>query len=364
MMRRVKIIGAGSIGNHLAQAARCMGWSVAIVDADPKALERTKNEIYPKRYGAWDESIELYEAGREPKGGYDVICIGTPPDVRMKLALDALGERPKVIQLEKPLCGPYPTGRVSLDAFIHAYSCQHDTKAVVGYDHAVARSVSHVTNILDRGLIGEVQTIDVEFREHWRGIFSAHPWLHGPEDTYLGYTARGGGASGEHSHALHLWQLFARHSGFGDPKRICGVFKWEKASERVPCASYDSIATFTIETDRNMIGRVVQDVITYPTRKWARIQGSEGSVEWMCNGASQGGDLVVLRLKNDPLIETPFLKTRQDDFYEEMLHIQEILDGSVLAEDSPISFESGVLVMKMLATVGMYGDTAMRSITF
>ena len=113
-----------------------------------------------------------------------------------------------------------------------------------------------------------------------------------------------------------------------------------------------------------MIGRVVQDVITYPPRKWARIQGSKGSIEWMCNGAVQGGDLVGVRVKNLSLLEVPFLKTRQDDFYQEMLHIEDILDGKTSAEDSPISFESGVLVMKMLATVGMYGDTAMRSITF
>ena len=137
-MRRVKVIGAGSIGNHLAQAARRIGWSVAIVDANPKALERTKNEIYPQRYGKWDESIKLYETGKEPRGGYDVIFIGTPPDVRMKLALDALEEKPKIIQLEKPLCGPYPTGRALLSEFMSAYSCQRHTKVVVGYDPAVS----------------------------------------------------------------------------------------------------------------------------------------------------------------------------------------------------------------------------------
>ena len=47
-MYKVKICGAGSIGNHLANASRALGWSVDIVDVDPGALERTKNEIYPK----------------------------------------------------------------------------------------------------------------------------------------------------------------------------------------------------------------------------------------------------------------------------------------------------------------------------
>ncbi|KKT61437.1 MAG: Dehydrogenase-like protein, partial [Candidatus Giovannonibacteria bacterium GW2011_GWA2_44_26] len=102
MKTKVKVIGAGSIGNHLTQASRRMGWDVVVVDADPKALERMKNEIYPQRYGKWDESIKLYTPDKEPKGGFDIIMIGTPPDVRMKLALEALKENPKLLHLEKP----------------------------------------------------------------------------------------------------------------------------------------------------------------------------------------------------------------------------------------------------------------------
>ena len=60
-----------------------------------------------------------------------------------------------------------------------------------------------------------VETIDVEFREHWGGIFAAHPWLEGPQDSYLGFWDRGGGASGEHSHAINLWQFFASQLGKG-----------------------------------------------------------------------------------------------------------------------------------------------------
>ena len=41
-MRKVKVYGAGSIGNHLAQASRRMGWSVDICDIDNDALDRTK----------------------------------------------------------------------------------------------------------------------------------------------------------------------------------------------------------------------------------------------------------------------------------------------------------------------------------
>ena len=84
---RVKIFGAGSIGNHLSQASRRMGWEVIVVDRDPAALERMRTDIYPKRYGAWDAAIEQFASGKEPKGGFDIIFIGTPPDTHMALAL-------------------------------------------------------------------------------------------------------------------------------------------------------------------------------------------------------------------------------------------------------------------------------------
>lgn len=48
-MTNVKFLGAGSIGNHLANAARTKGWDVTLSDMDHLALERTKTENYPMR---------------------------------------------------------------------------------------------------------------------------------------------------------------------------------------------------------------------------------------------------------------------------------------------------------------------------
>jgi 3-hydroxyacyl-CoA dehydrogenase len=66
-MFKVKVFGAGSIGNHLSNASRAMGWSVDMCDVDDAALARTKNDIYPGRYGKWDESIRLFNNKDAPK---------------------------------------------------------------------------------------------------------------------------------------------------------------------------------------------------------------------------------------------------------------------------------------------------------
>lgn len=344
---KVKVIGAGSIGNHLAQASRRMGWDVVVVDTDPAALQRMRDDIYPKRYGAWDNTIQLVTPDQEPKGGFDVIFIGTPPDVRMKLALAALEEKPRLLHLEKPLCTPLLEG---LDEFLSAVSGQKDTAVLVGYDHAVAESIEHVESLIRAGTVGTIETLDVEFREDWAGIFAVHPWLAGPQDSYLGYWRRGGGTGGEHSHAMHLWRHLAKISGLGQWKygSVAMEFQSENGTD------YDSIAAFLFVTDRNKVGRVVQDVITKPFRKWAKIQGSAGVIEWYCNGSPEGD--IVKVFKDGNWQETLFAKKRPDDFYRETLHIQKVLEGEISAAESPLSLESGVEVIRVLhAAHGIHG---------
>jgi len=338
---KVKILGAGSIGNHLAQAARRMGWDVTIVDKDPEALRRMREDIYPTRYGSWDEAIKLCISADEPKNGFDVICIGTPPHVRMPLALAALRERPKVLLLEKPLCQPTLDG---LHEFLSEYREQKETIAIVGYDHALSPSIQYVVDLLKQKDMGDMVTLDVEFREHWGGIFKAHPWLSGPKDSYLGFTAKGGGASGEHSHALHLWQYLAKEAGLGSWKNMSVNYDMHKDKD----VEYDKIASFVFTTENGKLGRVIQDVVTSPTRKWARIQGTSGFIEWICNGHADGD---VVRHQGDGSVvqEKVFTKKRPDDFYQEMLHIKNLTEGDALSKDSPVSLEGALSVMSVLA---------------
>ncbi len=350
----VKVFGAGSIGNHLTQASRRMGWNVTVVDRDQAALERMKNDIYPTRYGAWDTDIKQYIAGSEPKGGYDIILIGTPPHVRIAVALEALKEKPKLMLLEKPLCGPEAKNLKKLVTLAK----KQKTTLLVGYDHGVAESVDFITMLLKMKPIGEVLTLDVEFREHWEGIFKAHPWLSGPKDTYLGYIAMGGGASGEHSHALHLWQYLAGVAGLGTWKEMTAVYDMKKVGK----TEYDAIAAFTFVTDKKKIGRVVQDVVTKPTRKWARLQGSEGYIEWYCNGDPRG-DVVKWKGSADEAEQVQiFDKKRPDDFYREMLHINSILGKKIKVADSPLSIESGIRVIEVLKTAYPKRGTARTAV--
>lgn len=316
--RRVKIIGAGSVGNHLANAARQLDWSVVVCDIDPAALQRMREDIYPARYGSWDTEIELLHFSDAPRGSFDVIFIGTPPDSHLPLAIEALDEGPGVLVIEKPLCPP------TLDLLDHFRECteKRSTKVLVGYNHVVGRAARRIDALLKDQVIGTIQSIDVDFREHWGGIFQAHPWLRGPTDSYLGSWERGGGAGGEHSHGLNLWQHFALEAGGGRVTEVTASLLY------VDCGSstYDSICSLNILTEGGVVGRVMQDVVTSPPRKAAAIHGSKGRIEWIY-GYRGSSDAVVLQAPGtDPQIEI-FEKDRANDFLEELRVVENLLAG-------------------------------------
>lgn len=339
-MKKIKIYGAGSIGNHHAHAARTLGWQVDICDNDPKALERTKNTIYPERYGKWDKKIRLFKTNNTPKNIYDYIIIGTPPKTHIEIALKCLKEKPKAILIEKPLCDPSLKGTDLL------YKLSKKSRVLVftGYDHAVSKAAVKFAKLLKQGLIGKLMTLDVEFREFWGGIFSAHPWLDGPKDSYLGYWKQGGGSTSEHSHAINLFQYFANQSRSGKVTEISAKLKYVKDKY----IDYDSISLINLKTQGGIIGRVVQDVITKPKRKWVRAQGEKGFIEWEC-GMDGNNDMITLSIENKKEIRTLIKKSRPDDFIQELKHIDSTVSRK--AKQSPILLREALDTMLVITGV-------------
>ena len=211
----------------------------------------------------------------------------------------------------------------------------------IGYDHVVSASVEHVEEIFIEGNLGEIITIDVEFRESWDGIFAAHPWLAGPHESYLGYIERGGGSLCEHSHALNLWQHFTIMAGGGKVNKVNSIIKLHDDGK----TKYDSIALLNLESENGIIGRVVQDVLSLPVKKQARLQGSKGIVT-IDFGYEGKGDLVrFYNLLGELKIEKLHEKNRPDDFIRELSHIKNFLEDN---SNSPIKLERGIETMHVI----------------
>jgi len=336
----VKIYGAGSIGNHLAHACRAKGWNVLICDIDQKALDRTREDIYPARYGGWDPEIRLATPDKLPDEEVDLVIIGTPPDTHLKLAESILtATPPRVMLIEKPLCTPSLEGAQEMVDLQKASG----TFVAVGYNHTLTENSRRAARILEQQLIGEPLTLTARFREHWGGIFGAHPWLKGPQDTYLGFYERGGGASGEHSHAINIWQHFAHLAGKGRITEVSASLDMVDQGN----VKYDRVCLLNVKTESGFIGNIAQDVVTEPAQKAVRIQGQKGFLEWYVN-VDGSHDAIRYSDAKTGIREERIAKTRPDDFKGEIDHIAAILDGSFKG-DSPISLERGLDTMLVIA---------------
>jgi predicted dehydrogenase len=338
-MKNVYIIGCGSIGNHLANASRHLGWNVMMGDIDPAAIERARSLIYPGRYGHWDPAISFGDLDEMDNDCLDLVIVGTPPDTHLALALQALERRPKAILIEKPLAG------IDLDLYQPLIDKAADTECAlfVGYDHAVSEVVGKLFEIHRefRSSLGPLLSVDVNFREHWGGIFAAHPWLDGPNDSYLGFSSRGGGALGEHSHGLHLFYVICEQLGGGSPREI---FSTIKASSDEGC-DYDAISLVNIVTNKGVVGRCAQDVVTKPTAKNIQLQFLNGhiSVEFKPSGDS----LRFINNESGSELLFEFKKNRPDDFIRELQHLDHAIQNGRYLE-SPLRVETGYGVMQII----------------
>jgi len=349
-MPSIRIVGAGSVGNHLAHAARVRGWQVTLTDIDPAALERARDDIYPNRYGQWDKAIALKLSGEAAGDPAEIVFIGTPPDTHLALAIDTLKRvRPKVLLIEKPLAGP----DLARCQELLELSRRTGVFCAVGYNHCLGRNTAAAESFLRAGRAGRILTISARTREHWKGIFNAHPWLAGPSASYLGFSARGGGALGEHSHAVNIWQHFAHLVGAGHVTEVSATL--DRVS--VNGVDYDRAAFLTLTTENGLVGDVIQDVVTHPAEKSVRLQGEAGFVEWKVN-AAPGKDLAAAGGDGAPVEEVVIEKTRPDDFIAEIDHLGEVLAGRVA--NSPISLERGLDTMMVIAAAFRSHETGRR----
>ena len=349
IMVRVLIVGAGSIGNHLSYACRQQNWQVHLYDIDPQALDRTQHDIFPSRYGEWDEEIECVSTLPLDES-FDVVMIGTPPDSHIELALSSLKRyKPAVMLIEKPFCAPNEVRLPEFQTTLRAL----DTVAVVGYNHNLTPNTKFAERLLRRGLIGEPLSMQVQWQEHWGGIFDAHPWLSGPEESYLGFWERGGGACSEHSHGIAIWQYFSNIMGCGKVDEVTALI----GMREVDGLCYDESVYMGLKSQNGLVGSVIQDVITIPAKKSVRIQGDRGFIEWYANYIPDH-DAVVFCEHGSTRQERLFPKKRTDDFSPEIDHIEELLKGESFI--SPIRLELGIDCMEVISSVFQSHHTKAR----
>jgi len=345
----VKIVGAGSIGNHLAHACRQMDWNVTIVDVDSDALERTRNLIYPGRYGAWDSKISVAEASEVEGVHFDLVIVGTPPDTHLAVATaEVSSSKPKVMLIEKPLAHP---DRDAVTKFLHHVS-ENTTRVLVGYNQRLKPNTQKFLEAAAEVNLGSLLSLSARMLESWDGILKAHSWLKSETDSYLASTERGGGSLLEHSHALNLFLHFADQLGQGTPESVLAEMVWEKHD----FGRYDSSTLLRLRMSSGLDATVHQDVRTWPADKSAEAIFENGRLTWVMGETSD--EVHLMRPSGEPRDSWIFPKTRPDDFLPEIAHVGRVLTGEL--QDSPISLESGVSVMEVVLAALSSAESGFR----
>jgi predicted dehydrogenase len=355
-MNRVSVIGAGSIGNHLSFSLRKAGFDVSVFDIDPNSLIRFKDDIYPKRYSKFDESIKLgdfkdFLANLEDTT--EIIVIGTPPDTHLEILEQVVLKGPKIVLIEKPITIP------DLESIHRLQSLIKNNPQITflcGYNHRVSLIMNVLVSMLP-GKFDSSTQLFVNWKESWDGILKAHPWISSPSETYLGNSLRGGGATFEHSHGLDIWLHL--HQLLGLPKieyiHANGATVQEKQTR------YDEWVNVKIYGERGLLGEVSQDVLTYPADKSLRLESTCGDFISVNFGDPKGEDTLDAILDSDNSKSSPIKvtisKTRPNDFDMEISELKRVIKSIEQGGNY-----SSVLDASQSLQVALLGTAALQSL--
>ena len=335
---RARIFGAGSIGNHLSNAFRKLNYEVEVIDIDKSALIRMKDDIYPTRYGSWDKNIELRDKPSEDF--VDIEIIGTPPDTHAEILIERINEKKsKCWFVEKPFTIPSKEHIQLLKSKIK----MHKENIFVGYNHSISPAFLDLLEDLKSN--DEPTKISCSWAEHWGGIFKAHPWLSGPNASYLGFKNRGGGALMEHSHGLHLLILIFEKYNL-EIDSINSSILMDKN------LNYDKKTYLSFQFKKSEIPSFYEtDVITNEVNKSISIETKNESYK-LIFGSDNGTSDTYIKRNNLVEITKKYKKSRADDFIREIKVIDNFLknnsNGSHLEN---ISCDIGLKVASVCASI-------------
>lgn len=310
MNKKIFIFGAGSIGNHMANANLRLKNQVSVTDIDYKSLIRMKNKIFPSRYGKWNSSINLIDYNEAfKKRKFDLIIIGTPPTTHLPLIKKLYSSQIQFdkVLIEKPLSS-FKENNVFLKKF-------NKKDIFIGYNHSVSISFSYFLREIKKEK-QKINNIFINWKEGFEGILKAHKWLKNEYNNYLGYSKLGGGAIQEHSHGLHLAIVILNEIGVSKYQ----LKFYKQFAENNP-KLYDNLA-LVLFNSKKMNLKLDIDLITFPSEKNIIAEFNDKKIIWIHN-YKKNHDGVKIIYKNSKEKIKLFKKTRSSEFENEIKYIFE-----------------------------------------
>ena len=334
------VVGAGSIGAHLARSLTKAGWSVQVIDTSAEAVARFVNELYPGRYGDLPQKLDVsLSSDLDPSRIFGAMVVGTPPDTHLSVLRAYTKRITRIVSVQKPLT----TFRMSEIRELEEIEAASNAIFLAGFNHRVSLGALAFWSLIPGLFFEQTVEIEVDWLESWDGIMKAHPWLSSPAETYLGFTSRGGGALFEHSHGLDLGLMAAEILGAGKVQQISSQAKVVNEGEM----SYDQESKVTVNYTNGSKLTSHQDVTTWPAKKSVAIS----SKDWTATLEAGTPETVTVRSAKGQLeFQASFTKSREEDFDAEVRQF-ELLLSRKNAGNSLSRLSHGLLTAKISSIV-------------
>lgn len=345
-MKNILIFGAGSIGNHFANACNSMKYNVYITDISSKALTRMKDIVYPKRYGKWSKKIklvqykELFNDLTLPC--FDLIIVGTPPKTHYELLIKIIEKLSfKKLMIEKP----FSVFGEKINFEWLKKKCKNRF-FFIGYNHSVGDGFKHFSNLLKKIKLRTIKHISVNWKEGWTGILNAHFWLKDEFSSYLGNLNNGGGCIHEHSHGIHFLVCIEEIFKFKLNNNPNSFVNFKKKNKKI---FYDNFVNINWKL-KNFSVNYSTDLISEPADKSLSIYTKDKKFELIINDEKKYDTIKILNYETSNISIKRFKKKRATDFKNEIKHIIKI-NNKKLYKNSFIKLENGLRVQQIINNV-------------
>ncbi len=339
---KIKIIGCGSAGNHMAFAFKKIAKHIIMTDISSQTLLRSKNQIYKKRYKTWNKNIILKQEAKDHDNFYDLIIISSPPNTHLDLLKKNIFKSNNFL-IEKPLCAP---SKKNINFFKSIISKFPKKNFYCGYNHRLFPSTIMLKNIL-KSHKNQFSNISIYFKENNVGFLKAHHWMKTLDESYLSDTQKGGGALCEHSHALNLAQ-FLLNDKEQEFEIIHNEIRYSKNKSK---KIFDTSVNTKFKV-KNKIVNVVQNFETFPTEKKIEVFSKNFFIELIYNYKDNNDRIFYFNYITNKKKKIYFRKKRSDDFlYEAEFLKDKILNKSKINNksiDMKYSINTMDLIMKLL----------------
>lgn len=301
-MRRVVVVGCGSIGQRHARLLAARGdIALELCELEPEQLAKTRETVGPvPTYDSFERALESRP---------DAVLIATPIPAHAPQVIGALEAGAHVL-CEKPLCDTVANARSILKA-VERSSGVFSVGFVLHFHPAMQR----VKELIDAGCLGRVLQV------HWH--IGAYLTLMSSVSRHQAELEGALLLDYAHQPDLLYWWL-------GEVPTA--VYAAARQGGELPLQSNPNIMAITLEYEAPLLATINLNYVQHPSRSSCEISGDEG---WLAVDM-EAGRLLVGRRRDESVIEEDFSVERDFIYVEEQEAFFAAVDGKRTPESPAV----------------------------